>query len=517
MNTPQARQFASVHQRRQVWHGRWLTLPAILRHVLTVVCAVLLVLLLVSIVFRGSISTWLWPDSRSEELQLQADAALQAGRLTAEDGSGARELFEAALALKPDQVQAREGLARVALAALERAGRQIDQNRYTAARADLELAQALNAPREKVDAILAALQEHQAGSGGLDELLARAAAARAAGRLDQDEAAALPLYQRALAMQPRNQRAVEGREDALTDLLLPAQAALERGDVQAVAGLLARAQRFDAGHVDLPALQAGLAQLVEARAQRVDVLVGKQSFERAAALCVELRGLQDSSAMPAACTTELMDGLVARATRLAADFDFAGSEQLLATATELIADDPRLREARKHLAQARQGAAKLPDAHRPNRRDMAKVQTLLVDAATAQARGDWITPPGDSAWDKLLAARALAPDDARVRRALAALKPAARTCQSDALRDNRLRESQACLDVWRQLDPLDRDLPQARQRLAQRWVAIGDQRLERGEIDAAMQAAEQARLLDPAMPGLAELARRLRLAQPGKP
>jgi len=477
----------------------------------------LLVLFLVSIVFRGSISSWLWPDSRSEELQMKANTALQAGRLTAEDGGGARELFEAALALKPDQVQAREGLTRVALAALERAGRQIEQKRYAAARADLQLAQALNAPREQVDAVLALLQAHEADNGGLEELIARAAAARGAGRLDQDEASALPLYQRVLAMQPRNQHAVEGREDALTDLLQPAQAALDRGDVQAVAGLLQRVQRFDAGHVELPALQAGLAQLVEGRAQRVDVLVGKQSFERAAALCVELRGVQDGRNMPETCVTDVMDGLVARATRLAADFDFAGSEQLLATATELAPDDPRLHDARRHLAQARRGAAKLPDAHRPSQRDIEKVQALLSDAAKAQARGDWITPPGDSAWDKLRAARALAPDDARVQRALTALSPAARTCQSDALRDNRLREAQACMDVWRQLDPLDRQLPQARQRLAQRWIAIGDQRLERGEIDAAAQAVEQARLLDPATPGLAAFTERLRRAQPGMP
>ena len=517
MSAPRTRRFASAHQRRQAWRSRWSALPAMVRHVLTAGCAALLVLMLVSIMFRGSISTWLWPDSHSEALQARALAALQEGRLTAEDGNGARELFEAALALKPDQVQARNGLARVALAALERAGREIEQKRYAAARADLQLAQALNAPRDKVDAVLALLQEQEADNGGLDALLARAAAARDAGWLDQNEESALPLYQRVLSVQPRNQRAVEGREDALTDLLLPAQAALERGDVHTVADLLQRARRFDAGHVDLPALQAGLAQLVEARAQRVDVLVGKQSFERAAALCVELRGLKDSRAMPAACRADVMDGLVARATRLAADFDFAGSEQLLATATELDADDARIREARRLLAQARLGAAKLPDAHHPSSRDMAKVQTLLADAAEAQARGDWITPPGDSAWDTLRAARALAPDDARVQRALTALKPAARKCQNDALRDNRLRESQACLDVWRQLEPLDSDLPQARRRLAQRWIAIGDQRLERGEIDAAVQAAEQARLLDPATSGLVEFTQRLRRAQPGKP
>lgn len=517
MNAPPTRRFTSAHQRRQVWIGRWLALPALLRHVLAGMCAALLVALLLSVLFRGSISTWLWPDSRSEELQVQANVALQAGLLSTTDGSGARELFEAALALQPDQVQAREGLARVALAALQQAGRDIEEQRYAAARANLHLAQALDAPRAQVDAILASLQDHEAGNNGIDELMARAASARAAGRLDQDAASALPLYQRALDLQPRDHRAAEGREDALTDLLQPAQAALERGDAQTVAGLLQRARRFDPGHVELPALQAGLAQLIERRAQRVRVLLDKRSFERAAALCIELRGLQDGGSMPAVCKTDVVGALAGRATRLAADFDFAGSEQLLATAAELVADDARIRDARRHLAQARQGASKLPDAHRPSRRDAAKVQVLLADAAKAEARGDWITPPGDSAWDKLRAARALAPEDDRVQQALAALKPAARTCQGDALRDNRLRASQACLDVWRQLDPLDRDLPPARQRLAQRWVAIGDQRLERGEIEAATQAAEQARSLDPATPGLIEFSQRLRRAQPGKP
>ena len=497
--------------------ARWLALPAMPRHLLAGICVAMLALLLLSVVFRARVSTVLWPDSRSEALRFQANAALQAGKLTAVDGSGARELFEAALALQPDQIQARDGLAMVARAALERAGREIEQKRFSAARTDLQLALALNAPRAQVDAILSSLQDHEASNDGVDELLARAAAARAAGRLDQDDASALPLYQRALAEQPRNHHAAEGREDALTDLLQPAQAALERGDAHAVAALLQRAQRFDPGHVELPGLQAGLAQLLEGRAQRVRVLVGKQHYERAAALCIELRGLQVGGSMPVPCSTDVVGGLTANATRLAADFDFVGSQRLLTMARQLVAQDSRIRDAELHLAQARRGATKLPEAHRPNRRDLASLQALLGEADKAQRRGDWITPPGDSAWDKLRAARALAPDDVRVRRALAAFAPAARKCQADALRDNRLRESQACLDVWRQLSPLDRDLVNARSRLAQRWVAVGDQRLERGEIEAAVQAADQARQLDPATPGLTEFSERLRRAQPGKP
>ena len=121
-------------------------------------------------------------------------------------------------------------------------GREIAQERFPAARVDLRLAQALDAPRAQVDQVRALLHQHEADNGGIAELLARAAAAREAGRLDQDDASALPLYQRVLVLQPRNQHAVEGREDALTDLLQPAQAALERGDAETVAELVKRAQ-----------------------------------------------------------------------------------------------------------------------------------------------------------------------------------------------------------------------------------------------------------------------------------
>ncbi len=518
MNAPRTRRFASSHQHqhRHALQAHWSRLPLLLRRSLVGVAAILLLAMLVAVLFRGGISNWLWPDSRSEELRVQATTALQAGRLSTVDGSGARELFEAALALQPDQVQARQGLAQVALAALAHAEENIRQGRYPQARADLQLARELDAPRARLDPVAAALREHQMSVAGVDELLQRADAARVASHFDDGEDSALPLYQRVLALQPRNQRAVEGREDALTDLLQPALVALERGDAKAVAALLRRAQRFDPGHVELPALHAGLAQLMERRSQRLRTLVAGRSFERAADVCIELGDVLGDGGMPATCSDDVVAGLTARATALASDFDFAGSTQLLATALDLSPGDPRIRLAQRHLLQARRGASSLP-APRRDRRTLERVQVLLADAAKAQARGDWLTPPGESAWDKLRAARALAPDDADVQRALAALEPAARRCHADALRDNRLREAQGCLDVWRQLDPVDQDLPAARRRLAQRWIAIGDQRLERGEIDAAGQAAEQARLLDAATPGLAEFIQRVKSAQPGKP
>src|SRR5688500_2270795 len=46
-------------------------------------------------VFREPMAEALWPDTRVQRLLDDAEAALKRGHLTAEDGSGARERFEA--------------------------------------------------------------------------------------------------------------------------------------------------------------------------------------------------------------------------------------------------------------------------------------------------------------------------------------------------------------------------------------------------------------------------------------
>ena len=97
-------------------------------------------------------------------------------------------------------------------------------------------------------------------------------------------------------------------------------------------------------------------------------------------------------------------------------------------------------------------------------------------------------------------------------RASESLLAAARACNADALRDNNLGRAQACLDAWRQLAPSDEGVADARRRLAQRWIAIGIERLEAGRTGEARRALEQARGLDPQAPGLGEFAERVEKA-----
>lgn len=495
--------------RRRLQRGvrRWMALSRMQRRAALWIGAALALLLLAGVLWRGSIGERLWPAQRAQELRLQAQAALVEGRLSASDGSGARELFEAALALQPDQVEARAGLGQVAEAALAQAQAHADAGRIAHARIALRLAQDLQAPRARLQAMERRLVDIEAGSGRIEQLLARADAALEAGRLDGGDDAALPLYQRVVLLQPRNQRALEGREDALEDLLEPAPAALAAGELATAADLLRRAERFDAGHAALPALRADLGRALERQAQRVDALLARGDLDAAATACQALRGADPQGAAPE-CAGAVGARLLAQARQHAADFRFAPARALLQRARALDADAGDLAVTEARLQQAMREAARLPGGT-PSPRIRSRVTELLARAEQAGQRGNWLTPPGDSAWDHLRQARALAPDDPRVAAALQAMLPTARRCNAEGLRDNNLGRAQACLEAWQQLAPGDGGLAPARRRLAQRWVAVGIQRLEAGRDADARRALEQAGALDPQAPGLAELAERV--------
>ncbi|HEY5972216.1 MAG TPA: hypothetical protein VIT22_09610, partial [Pseudoxanthomonas sp.] len=166
--------------------------------------------------------------------------------------------------------------------------------------------------------------------------------------------------------------------------------------------------------------------------------------------------------------------------------------------------------ARARQSQSRLGSSSLSTGERTRR-----VQALLASMAQAEARADWLTPPGESAYDKLRAAQALAPDDSAVRRAAARFLPATKACFETELRDNRVRRARACYDAWQTIEPRDARLDGARRRLASKWIAVGDERLGAGEVEFAAQALFEARQLDARAPGLPEFEARVRNARSG--
>jgi tetratricopeptide (TPR) repeat protein len=503
---PMARMFGNL--RIVEWMRRWP--PALQRRAMWGVVLVI-ALCALAIALRAPIAERVYPEARAQQLRDAAELALRQGRLTAPDGTGARELYTAALALDPDRDEARVGLRKVGSAAIGRARAATDKKRFEEAHAALRLARELSMPSAEVDAIADRLRAREADAAGIDTLLADAEAAHVAGRLDGAPDAALPLYQRILSLQPDLNAALEGREDALSDLLAQAQAQLAAGKVIEAAAIVDRVREYDAGHVGLPDAQAALSKAGDrartrgARALRTHQLDAAQTaYSNALAL-----DPQDSAARDGLQRVAL--AWAARSEHQASDFRFDDAQRSLARARLLGADSTAIANAERHLVLSRTLQKRLPVAKVTPRR-AAEVRRLIAEAAAAETRGDLLTPPGDSAYDHLRHARSLAPNDANVKRALSRLLPAAQRCFDDALRANRLLRAQACLDTREQLGDAATPLAEARTRLAARWIAVGEERLGAGEVESAQHAVDAARALDPKVEGLADFAERTRAA-----
>lgn len=473
-----------------------------------------MLLLVLGIALREPLADLVWPQNRAQGLRAQAAHALARGHLTAPDGSGARELYEAAIAIDPDRSDAREGLARVGQAALARSRSAIERGDFPSAHAALRLARELQVPQPQADAVATRLRARESAVAGIDALLARAAEARGNGQLDGGPDAALPLYERVLALQPRRIEALEGREDALTDLLQRARAAIAAGDAPRAARMIAAARGYDAGHVDLPQSEGELTRARESLRQRADRDLRRGALGRAATGYLQLRAIDAQDDTAARGIAAVADAHAARAVRAAGDFDFAAAAASLREARALASDAPAIAQTEARIADARRAQARLPGTANP-RRAGPRVRELLREADAAMARGDLVAPPGESAYDKLRAARAIAPADASVRRAQARIAPAARQCFERDLPRNDLGRARACLDAWRALDGEGASTRRAQRLLAQRWLAVGDERLGAGDIAGASAALRSAEAVDRATPGIAEFRARLRTASAG--
>ena len=354
----------------------------------------------------------------------------------------------------------------------------------------------------------AALRQREAAEAGIDRLLRQAVAARTAGNLDGDDTSALWLYQRVLGLHPSHTQALEGRDDTLADLLQRAQQARARGELLTAAAIVHRVRAADPGHADLPEVLATLIQASEQRRRRADADLRRDRLRRALDGYRTVLAVDPDDADALRGLARLATAYATRSERLAADFRFNEADAALLEAQAISPGVPAIAEARQRVARARlsqsRDGSKLPGAERERR-----LRQWLQQAAAAEARGDLLTPPGDSAFDKLRAARAIAPQDARVLTASARLLPAAKACFEQELRGNRLKRARGCLDARQVLEGESAGLGESRRRLAQRWIAVGNERLGAGEVQAAQVALASARALDPGAIGLDEFADRL--------
>lgn len=463
-------------------------------------------------IFRQPLADTFWPETKVQQLLDDGRKALQEGRLSAQDGSGARELFEAAAALDPDRSDAQQALALTGQTALNQARAYLAAGDYPAATAALDLARQLQAPATEIDPLVAALPRNAHERDSVEQLLHQAEAAQAEGRLDDGPDSALPLYQRVLAVQPDRMHALEGRDEALSDLLAQATQSASSGDLAAAAAMLKRVESYDPGHANLPSAKAALNGALERRSRQAERDLSRGQLKKAAEGFQQVLAVgEDPVARQGLQRVILLQ--TQEVARLAGDFHFDQAEKALAQARELAPDSAEVSAAARTLQRAR-AAQKSMEAPQPAAGRERRLKELLAQLDVAEAREQWLLPPGNSAYDRFKSAQALAPQDPRVKRAAARILPAARTCFEDNLRGNRLRAARTCLDAWQALAPTDAGQAPARRRLAQRWIAVGSERLGAGDTAFAAQALEQAREIDSTTPEIRDFAERVRTAVP---
>lgn len=178
--------------------------------------------------------------------------------------------------------------------------------------------------------------------------------------------------------------------------------------------------------------------------------------------------------------------------------------RVMAQAAAVLVAEERIRQAR--MAQK--------SLLRPPTRDQRRqLPRLIAEAEEAMARGDFITPPGTSAWDKLRVASAISADSPDVLKLHQALGQASRACFEQAMGNGHLKRAQSCLEASLALDPVSAQTRDGMERLAGRWLAYAEERIGASDYVEAETAVAFARRWQPTHPLLKPTAERLQQAR----
>jgi serine/threonine-protein kinase PpkA len=460
----------------------------------------------------------LWPQTRYETVLENADQALRQGRLSAADGSGARELYQHALALNPDDSRARDGLLAVGEAFLAEASGALDESRIDDARRALAIAREIGVAGSRIDALQQQLQQGQQRD---DELEAAVRAARAAfdeGRLDGSDDAALTLYQQALQIDPDSQVARHGLRQTLSRLLERASAAIDAGDLDDGERQIEAIAAIDPFHVELGPQRTRLAEARQARRGalqtrlddaaallqrgRLILPAGDNARDAYRAILAEAPGNADAESG----LRRVADALLAQAERATADFDFERARALIAEARSTLPGHPGPARAERRLAELESRSARLAVS---SQADPAQLARDLDAAAAAVREGRLVHPPGESAFDLYRSVQRADPGNVAATAGIASLPAAARRHFEQALAGNRFNAAYGYVQGLETLAPTDPALADMRGRLARSLLGFADERLGAGEVERARDAVMLAAELDPASETLPAMRARL--------
>jgi len=471
--------------------------------------------------FQGRLRA-LIPNTELNGLIGRAEKALAEGKLIGTTHDSARELFEAARTLDPDNDQARQGLSRVGAKLIEQARVALTRNDLDTMRADLNAASEVLGGGAEIEELKARLHSAESRNTASADTLAKGDAALAAGKLIGSGSAA-EAYQRVLEGDSGNALASNGMKKVGERLVELARAAIADGKADVANQRIAELTQLSPNHAAIPELRGDVAKLHANDNEALDKTLTKAETQQRAgrnggdegamALFQSVLKKEPDNARAKAGLRKVAQALLAQANAALDDNNSAQAEKLLQqaeTAAPDLADlrgaRVRLRELREQLDIAKQQAQISPG-------EQARIKGLLEEADKALIDGNLIEPPSDCAFDKYRAVLRIDKDNATAMAGLARIPGRAKELFDQMLKSENPRKARAHLDAISQSDPGDAALPALRERLANAYLDQADARLGQDRRAEAEKAVKAARDLSPSNPRLAPIEAKLQAQQ----
>lgn len=490
------------------------------------------------------------PRTDFDDVLHRAQVALQAGHLDGTDGTSARELFEAARALEPDNDAARQGLNEVGRAEVARADAAVRTGNLNEASQALTNARELLGGGNDVDRLAQAIAKAQVSPGQSDTLITQAQQALSQNKLDGPDGAAA-LYQRVLSAEPDNAVARHGMDQVGDAMAAQIQKALSANDAANASAGIDRLAAVLPNYAQLPNLRASLSALQtqansalnDALNQGNDALRGGRiagdGNDTALAHFKAALAIDPNNAQAKAGLGQVAQALTVQANAAIDAGDTEHAKQLLDQAETLAPGSADLVAARARLGQAPVAQTpvaqppvtenttattnKAPAVRKPEQEEdttpppqpaltgqqQVQVADMVSRARQAAARGDIMSPPGDCAYDLYRGALAIDGNNPEALSGLQSLPGQVQQQFNQALRAGNLKKAGSLLDALDNLQPGDAALSISRQRLANAWIDQAEQQFDSGDRNNAASSLEQGRNLLPNDPRVRELVARM--------